>query len=276
MGGDGLAASGQAHNMKAYVVADEINLNALANQYGIPKKYTWEEPLILGSRQLGIDDKKVFVFSFGSVVFINFSKPEVTLFFRNLKEATSTDMTDSLESASDEYELKLCSGDDFEITDEYALVPSLEEFYDELAATVIAKSAALEKIEVLLGKIEDKVEAMIDRLEAGKTNISNIEVAKTTSDILRFQYTTISYIMILDKPDITWENSRWDRFYDRMAVFFELNDRYEVVKKKLDILNNIREGFTHISYSNRGLRMEWAIVLLIVAEVIIMMIELFK
>jgi uncharacterized Rmd1/YagE family protein len=262
-------------HLKACVVADEIDLNELAIKYGIPKKYTWEEPLVLNERQLG-SEKKVFVFAFGSVVFFNFERPEIVKFMGSLKDVTSGDISDNFDRISDEYEIRLWDGEDFHIADEYASVPSRDDFYDELAATVIAKSAALEKIELMLGQTEDKVEAMIDQLEEGKANLSNAEVAKTTSDILRIQYITISYIMILDKPDVTWGSSQANLFYDKMAEFFELSDRYEVTKKKLDILNNIKEGFTNISFTNRGLRMEWAIVILIVVEVIIMLIELFR
>ncbi|NLD46537.1 MAG: RMD1 family protein, partial [Clostridiaceae bacterium] len=62
----------------AYAIASEIELNKIATECNIPKKYTWEEPLILQgsilSKILGKDiseDKKIMVFSFGSIVFIN-------------------------------------------------------------------------------------------------------------------------------------------------------------------------------------------------------------
>ncbi|MDQ7864834.1 hypothetical protein RCO48_38190 [Peribacillus frigoritolerans] len=40
---------------------------------------------------------------------------------------------------------------------------------------------ALEKTEEQLGKIHDKLEAMIDRLEKGKLRIGNKELARTTA-----------------------------------------------------------------------------------------------
>jgi uncharacterized Rmd1/YagE family protein len=117
---------------------------------------------------------------------------------------------------------------------------------------------------------------MIIRLESGKLRISDKELASTTAKIVKHEYNTIAYIMILDKPDITWSNMEAASFYDEMIEFFELSDRYEVLKKKTDILNDILNGFSSISHSVRGIFVEWIVVILIVAEVIIMVLELLK
>jgi uncharacterized Rmd1/YagE family protein len=117
---------------------------------------------------------------------------------------------------------------------------------------------------------------MIDKLEKGKLNISNKELAKTTSKIVRHEYNTIAYIMILDKPDITWTNSDAESLHEQMSEFFELNDRYIILKEKTDILNSIIKGFSSISYSIRGLFVEWIIVVLILIEIVLMVFDLLK
>ena len=151
----------------------------------------------------------------------------------------------------------------------------MELFYPELISIVIAKSVALERIEMQLGRILDDLESKIDNLEKGKLNIGNKELARITSRIVRHEYNTIAYIMILDKPDITWVNSEAAYFYEQMSEFFELNDRYEIIKNKTEILKNIIDGFSSISHSIRGLFVEWVIVILIVIEVILMVFDLF-
>ena len=175
---------------------------------------------------------------------------------------------------TDEYELRIEPESTLEITDEYAVVPNFELFHIELVAIVIAKSVALEKTEEELGKIFDQLESIIDRLEHGQLRVGNRELARTTAQVTRHQYNTISYIMILDKPDITWSNSDASLFYDKMSDIFELNDRYTILTKKADIMNNIINGFSSISHSIRGLFVEWVIVLLIVFEVILMVLDL--
>ena len=141
---------------------------------------------------------------------------------------------------------------------------------------IIAKSVALERIEEKLGKILDDLEFKIDSLEKGRLGIGNRELARTTSRIVRHEYNTIAYVMILDKPDITWTNSEAAAFYEGMSEFFELNDRYEVIRSKTEILRNIIEGLSSISHSIRGLFVEWVIVVLIVFEVVLMILDLFR
>ncbi len=266
---------------KAYAVLNEIDLNKIAVSCGIPKKYTWEEPLILHKdlmqKILGKEfeeNSRVFIFSFGCIILVNVPESEMPSLLKYIKEFEPELDLNSWSSYTDEYEIRVDQGGHLKITDAYAVVPKYELFYTELAATIIAKSVAMEKTEYELGKIFDKLETMIDRLERGQLHIGNRELARTTARVTRHQYNTLSYIMILDKPDITWSSSDAALFYEKMSDFFELNDRYTILTKKADILNNVINGFSSISHSIRGLFVEWIIVLLIVVEVILMIMDL--
>jgi required for meiotic nuclear division protein 1 len=262
---------------KAFAITNEIDLNKIAVHCGIPKKFTWEEPLILRGEILksilykDVDDSQmVLVFSFGSIVFINHSTPnEITALLNYLQSFEPEIEVKNADRYSDDYSLHIKETESIELTDEYVVVPIYEDYYPELISTVLAKSVALEKTEEQLGQINDKLETMIDRLEKGKLRIGNKELARTTAKIIRHEYNTLAYIMILDKPDITWTSSSAGEFYDRMLEFFELNDRYKILKSKTEILYNIMDGFSTISHSIRGLFVEWIIVILILFEIVL-------
>jgi required for meiotic nuclear division protein 1 len=262
---------------KAFAITNEIDLNKIAVHCGIPKKFTWEEPLILRGEILksilfkNVDESQmVLVFSFGSIVFINHSTPnEITAFLNYLYSFEPDIDVKRADRYSDDYSLHIKETESIELTDEYVVVPEYESYYPELISTVLAKSVALEKTEEQLGHINDKLETMIDRLEKGKLRIGNKELARTTAKIIRHEYNTLAYIMILDKPDITWTSSTAGEFYDRMLEFFELNDRYKILKSKTEILYNIMDGFSTISHSIRGLFVEWIIVILILFEIVL-------
>lgn len=267
----------------AYAVTNEIDLNKIAIECNIPKKYTWEEPLVLHGDILRTimqkklsDDQKVLVFFFGGVVFINMHSSDVLKFLEYLKKFKADIDLKNWDAYSDDYELHAGGVDEIELTDKYVIVPKFEMFHPELISVILAKSVALEKTEEQLGRILDKLETMIDNLEKGSLRIGNKELARTTARVARHEYNTINYIMILDKPDITWANSDAAEFYDSMSEFFELNDRFEIMKSKTDILNNIIDGFSSISHSMRGLFVEWVIVILIIIEVILMVADLFR
>ncbi|MEH7097354.1 RMD1 family protein [Neobacillus vireti] len=264
-------------SFKAIAITNEIDLNKIALQCGIPKKFTWEEPLILRGNILqsilgkDVDNSKsVLLFSFGSVVFINHSNDEeIKVLLKYLQSFEPEMDLKNIGRYSDDYSLHISETETLELTDEYVVVPEYEPFYPELISTVLAKSVALEKTEEQLGVIHDRLETMIDRLEKGKLRIGNKELARTTAKILRHDYNTLAYIMILDKPDITWASSNASEFYDKMIDFFELNDRHKILKSKTEILYNIIDGFSTISHSIRGLFVEWIVVILILIEIVI-------
>ncbi|MEH7072821.1 RMD1 family protein [Neobacillus drentensis] len=267
---------------KAFAVTHEIDLNKIAIHCGIPKKFTWEQPLILRGAILesilhkNVDDSQmVLIFSFGSIVFINHSRVDEIQSLLHYIHSFEPDFDiEQADRYSDDYCLHISETENLELTDEYVVVPEYEDFYPELISTVIAKSVALEKTEEQLGKIHDKLETMIDRLEKGNLRIGNKELARTTAKIVRHEYNTLAYIMILDKPDITWSSSTASEFYDKMVEFFELNDRYKILKSKTDILYNIMDGFSTISHSIRGLFVEWIIVTLIVIEIVLTILQI--
>jgi uncharacterized Rmd1/YagE family protein len=265
---------------KAFAVAYEIDLNKIAVACNIRKKYTWEEPLILQGdllekifNQTCPPDKMVLVFSFGSVVFINISAAEIDIFFEYLHHFQPAIDLQNIKVYSDDYELKIGDSPKLQCTDQYVIIPTYADFYPELISTVIAKSVALERIEEQTELILDKVEGVIERLEKGKLGISDREIARATAQILRHDYNTIAYIMILDKPDSTWIHSSAGIFYDQMADFFELNDRYEILQHKTAILKSTLDGFTSVSHSIRMFRLEWAVVILFIVEVLMMAFE---
>ena len=273
----------QRISFKACAIVNEVDLNKIAVKCDIRKKYTWEEPLILKGNTLNtILNKKVsegqaiMLFSFGSIVFINLPSSYIHIFLNYMKEYKPEIDIKDWERYSDDYELRAGNVEDIEFTDDYAMVPQIEVAYIELVSIVLAKSVALEKIEEQLEKILDRIESMIDRLEKGNLRFSDKELAKATARIMRHEYNSISYIMILDKPDITWLNSVAAEFYDNMAEFFELNDRFEILKSKTDILGSIVDGFSSISHAMRGIFVEWVVVILIILEVILMIAEFFK
>lgn len=267
---------------KAYSVTNEIDLNKIAIQCGISKKYTWEEPLVLQEMILEeilgstvAQNQKIMLFAFGSVVFINCPEMVYLNFMEYLRQFKPEMKMIGWDRYQDDYALHIAD-EEVMLTDEYAVVKEFQPFYPEMVATVLAKSVGLERVEEHLGEILDSLESLIERLEKGKLQISDKKLAVATGKVVRHEYNSISYIMILDKPDITWENSLAENLYEKMSVFFELNDRYQIIKSKTEVLNNILTGFSSISHSLRGLWVELIILLLIVVEVALMFAELFR
>lgn len=264
---------------KALVPGTEIDLNKLAQHFGIPQDFKWEDALILGESYLkGIvrepANKEVHIFPFGSMVFVNCQHHEIMDILQYLKRIEkSLNVTNPFEYA-DDYLLEVaeeepCVNNDRMVTGEP------KAYQRSIVATVLAKSVALEKIEIEIDRLLDEIEDIVQYLHQGKLNISDAKLAKLSARILGFKFNSISYIMLLDKPDITWSNEEAAALFTELAALFELEDRYEKMRHKSDTLMDITQVFSSLVHAQRGTKLEWAVIILITIEIVLSLLEKF-
>jgi uncharacterized Rmd1/YagE family protein len=138
--------------LKAVVVAKEINLNAIAAHFGIQKKFRWEDTLYLDSNQLqgilkDVEDKKVYIFYFGSVVFVNMAFHEMKDVLNYLKKLDKSIMLNQTFDIAEQYKIEVAEDKKYSISNELFRIPEDKYFYYEITNTVLAKSVAMERIE---------------------------------------------------------------------------------------------------------------------------------
>jgi uncharacterized Rmd1/YagE family protein len=278
----------QLFEFKSTVLCSEINLGTIANHFGINKKFKWAEPLSLNEKNLdGIllqpENKYVYLFHFGSIVFVNLSFHEmqdIIKYLKNLDEdiGNITPFTYK-EDFKLEVKQNLDSGDNsdmsFEIKYNSVVTGSLNSFFVDIIAIVLAKSVSLENVESGIDKLLDEIEDIMEFLDKGHLSLSDKRLAKTSGKILRFKYNSISNLMLLDKPDVTWKYEEVEEFYLELSSLFELKDRYENIRNKSEILMDITEVFTSLSHAKRGNKLEWMVIILIGIEILIFGIEAF-
>ncbi len=270
----------QVAEFKALALDNEINLNTLARHFGIEKKFKWEEPLILEKNHLkGIlhvpEGKTVYIFSFGSLVCINCQNHEIVDILSYLKKIDPGLNIQSPFTYSDDYQLEINPASATAVTFDYIVTPELKTYHQEIVTTVLAKSVALERIEYAINLLLDEIESKIDRMEKGRLNISDRSLAKISSQVLRFKYNTISYLMLLDKPEITWFNEESQEFFTDMSKLFELDDRYRSIRHKTEILMDITGVLSDLTHAERGTRLEWMVIILIAFEILLSLGEKF-
>jgi len=98
-------------------------------------------------------------------------------------------------------------------------------------------------IEERIDAVFDEVGGLIGRLGQGVLELPDRRLARLASSVLSFKYTSISHIMVLDKPEITWDNEEANRFYLTMAELFELTPRYQEIKHKSETLMDVTDVF---------------------------------
>ncbi len=272
--------------LRAYDVAQEIDLNVLASDFDIKKKFTWEEPLTISGRRLtemigaGEDEddgRMAMLFSFGAMVLINLTREESQRFVDEMRRFDAARAWKYPSPHFERFQVAL-SGEveDTEFTDALVSVPEIPSYFPELAATVLAKSVALERVEQRIDSILDRLEPIIEQFERGKLSISNKQRSTIMAELARYQYSSLSSIMVLDKPDITWSRGDAELFYNQMSDFFELTDRYGVLKAKGDAVEKIMGSIASMNDHSRSMFVELLILGLILVEVVIMVLDLLR
>lgn len=254
---------------KAMAICSEFNISAIAKHYNIKKKIKWEEPLIIkraeGKRQ------GVYLYHFGSAVFINYNQYEINEFLKSLSAIEGSFKNINRELKYDyveEYKVLKSPKDETELTYDELLLKEVEYYHLDITALVLAKSVALETIEKRIDVIFDEVEKVTESLRKGSFNIKEKEAAIIIGRILSLKNTTISYIMLLDKPDVAWKSEDAKILFDDLADLFELNERYESLNAKFDALLNTSEVFANLSQAKKATKLELIVILLILIEVI--------
>ncbi len=265
----------------AIVVSNEISLGKIAQHFGIFRKFRWEDTLVLKGNELkGIlkepDKKVVYIFHFGSMVFVNCQHHEIMDVLQYLKNIEKSVVTTNLMEYSDDYKIVISNTEVPALNNDFMVIASLDEDYHlEIISTVLAKSVALEKIEAAIDLLLDEIEDIVSYLNQGKLTASDDQLAKLSARVLGFNFNTLSYIMLLDKPDITWSNEDAETTFIELSALFELEDRYGKIRQKSDTLLDITQVFSSLAHARRGTRLEWAIIILIAIEIMLSLYEMF-
>jgi uncharacterized Rmd1/YagE family protein len=269
----------QRLTLTAYDLSRELDLDPLARVLGISRKYRWEEPLILSAEIYPVlvpagPQARAYLYSFGALVLISCPLPVAAALFRELARLAPVFEGLPGQRCTEEYALLMDPDAPPSASNAAATLPSLEHGFLDIIAFVLAQSVSLERIEGGADKAMDELEGLIARLDRGRLGIPDRRLARLASTILNFRYKSVANIMVLDKPDITWENEEADRFHNRLAALFELKSRYREIRHKYDILLETTRVFSDLSHARRSARLEWIIIVLILIEVVIYLVEL--
>jgi uncharacterized Rmd1/YagE family protein len=270
----------QSWNFRSLYLCNEINLNKIASHFGITTKYKWEDPFVLQSNNLkGIvkdtDNKLVYIYFFGSLVFINMEHHEImdtVNYLRNIDPNLKNNFPDQY---IDEYKLEVSPDYEYMLYNDLMTSNEFMPYYLDFLSLVLAKSISLKKIENDTEKLLDNIEDVINFLDTGKFNMTDEQIAKTSAQVLRFKYHTLSNLMLLDKPKAAWDNEDIEHFFLQLTDLFDFKDRYQKITRKTEVLQDITEVFATLSHEKRGTKLEIMVILLILFELILGLIEFF-
>lgn len=140
----------------------------------------------------------------------------------------------------------------------------------QLIADVLAKSLMLAHYETRIADAFDRIEPVADMLRwRGRLGIGGRALLRQIGTALRVQHNLVGRVETSEKPDLLWDHPEFERLYTRLAEEYDLRDRDRALDHKQDVILRTTEIMLGVVQQRSALRVEWYVLLLIVAELII-------
>jgi uncharacterized Rmd1/YagE family protein len=137
-----------------------------------------------------------------------------------------------------------------------------------VVADALAKSAALALDERQVAAVFDTIEPWARQLASrGRGPAGRRAMIRLIGSSLLVEHRVSGRVAVGEKPDLLWDRPDLERLYARLETEYELDERAEVLNRKLGLIGHTARMMTELVDTERSLRLEWAIVILIVAEI---------
>jgi required for meiotic nuclear division protein 1 len=248
---------GERATARAVLVGDRIDTAALETGDALSTT-----PLAFRAGAKGI----VVLFRYGVVVFINMEAKEEKEYLRTLRGRisgpfkTREDESATVEVAAED---QIPPGGPIGVKE-----MSLERLL--LVGYALADSVVLAHDEREVSAVFDRIEPFARGLaEHGRTSGGRRTILKHIGNALLVQHRLSGRVAVGEDPDVLWDRPDLERLYSRLKDEYELAERVEGLNNKIAVIAETARALADLMDSERGLRLELMIVLLIVFEIVI-------
>src|SRR3569623_90273 len=226
-------------------------------------------PLMISAGEQGYAE----LFRYGAVVLFNVSPVEEMSILHHLRPL----LRDPFETPDTEVtEITVDPDKDERVDNNIIIVKDTSPERLQVVADIFAKSVVLDHYEQRVAGAFDRIEPLADHLQRhGRTEYRDTELLRHIGGTLLIQHTTVGRVEVGEKPEILWERPDLERLYVRLEDEYELRERHVALERKLDLLSRTAETLLNLMQHKRSLRVEWYIVILIMAEIALSLIDKF-
>ena len=257
--------------INAFYVAEKLDVakleEGLKDEYKLRKQ---ADKVVLTTKS----QKRIFLYSFGSIIFIDYSKPDIDAFFQRLAKLKVMQFRQPIEEI---YGVRVDPRIRRAVVEfSRVIVPRYSAPQIDIICRVLAQSIALEHIETVVDKKLEKVGEINQRLvKEGKLSMPSTEIMKTTGELSQITQVALTKIDLLDKPALTWEYKSLNYLYEDLRAMFELDPRFRNLKFKMDYITNQFAVLMESIRSKTEERLELIIIILIAVEILLWISEWF-
>lgn len=254
----------------SYKAASQFSLDRIARFFQLQRPLRWKDHILLEGLHLEIvlkyaaPRKQVYLFQFGCLTFVNFNQDEVFTFLKYLENITGALDFNTLMKYQETHTVLLHPGQGCELWEGAGMYAEDPASIQSLVPAILAKSAALSKMESDIDSLLNEAESFILYLRRGYLLTNTHSYAVTYSKILRFEYEIINSIGLLEHWRYEGIGIKASQSARELEKYYELYDRNDVMKSKIQDLRKIIQVYSAFSYKqHEGLLLVFEIFLLV-------------
>lgn len=146
----------------------------------------------------------------------------------------------------------------------------------QVVAAALGKSVALAQYETDIASTFDSIEPMAVQLEkSGKVGRDARLLLRHIGRALQNEHKMVARVEVVERPDVLWDHPELEQLYARLEDEFELSERAEILDRKLELISRTVSTTLDLLQTQRGLRVEWYILALIVFEICLSLYDIF-
>lgn len=133
-----------------------------------------------------------------------------------------------------------------------------------------------------LGSFENSVDELIERtggvpmelVHRGRLSLTDRDVMRMSGEVYLYRSYFNLQTDLLGTPDWFWENDEVEPIYERTARWLDTDKRGQLLNQRLEILKDLFMLFRDEVHVRTEYRLEWIIIILIVAEVFLQLLAM--
>ena len=144
----------------------------------------------------------------------------------------------------------------------------------QLVADIVAKSVSLAHHERAIERQFERIEPFAANLDRwGRGGRAARELLQHIGSALLAEHRVVGGARVDDAPELRWDHPERERLWARLRDEFEIRERFAALHGKLALISRTAETALEFLQNRRALRVEWAIVGLIVFEIVVALVQ---
>ena len=163
----------------------------------------------------------------------------------------------------------------FEVTNEAITLREASILNLNVIALAISQSVGLEHYEKRLNTLFLQSRRIVESIHTFSISRRS-HLMQFAKRLALTRHDMVSNLLLLDKPNILWDNEDAETLYIRLAFILELNDRHEIALSKLSQIKEDVMLVMDIINHKKSEFLEWIIIILIGVEIVMGVIDFIR